>query len=137
MRVCHNLSASFDDPNLVSCAGLVPVMALAGRAGLHDLAAAHVRVPGSAGANPGVKVTMTGAYGSDINLPGWADQSIWGYDPLLECYWAQLWRDEDRTDRPRVWISTHHLIPTMALLTRLLADALDLPEVQVVRALTT
>ena len=37
MRVCHNLSASFDDPNLVSCAGLVPVMALAERAGLHDL----------------------------------------------------------------------------------------------------
>ena len=56
MRVCHNLSASFDDPNLVSCAGLIPVMALAGRAGLHDLAAAHVRVPGSAGANPDVKV---------------------------------------------------------------------------------
>ena len=45
MRVCHNLSASFDDPNLVSCAGLVPVMALAERAGLHDLVAAHVRVP--------------------------------------------------------------------------------------------
>src|SRR5450830_1824326 len=56
MRVCHNLSAGFDDPNLVSCAGLVPVMALAERAGLHDLAAAHVRVPGSAGSNPGVKV---------------------------------------------------------------------------------
>jgi len=56
MRVCHNLSASFDDPNLVSCAGLVPVMALAERAGLHDLVAAHVRVPGSAGANPAVKV---------------------------------------------------------------------------------
>src|SRR5450830_1251083 len=56
MRVCHNLSASFDDPNLVSCAGLVPVMGLAERAGLHDLAAAHVRVPGSAGANPAVKV---------------------------------------------------------------------------------
>src|SRR5665648_207752 len=56
MRVCHNLSAGFDDPNLVSCAGLVPVMALAGRAGLHDLVAAHVRVPGSAGSNPAVKV---------------------------------------------------------------------------------
>jgi len=51
MRVCHNLSASFDDPNLVSCAGLVPVMALAERAGLHDLVAAHVRVPGSGGSN--------------------------------------------------------------------------------------
>src|SRR5665647_700566 len=56
MRSCHNLSAGFDDPNLVSCAGLIPVMALAERAGLHDLAAAHVRVPGSAGSNPGVKV---------------------------------------------------------------------------------
>jgi len=56
MRVCHNLSASFDDPNLVSCAGLVPVMALAERAGLHDLVAAHVRVPGSGGSNPVVKV---------------------------------------------------------------------------------
>src|SRR5450759_2322774 len=57
MRSCHNLSAGFDDPNLVSCAGLVPVMTLAERAGLHDLARAHVRVPGSAGSNADVKVT--------------------------------------------------------------------------------
>lgn len=56
MRVCHKISARFDDPNLVSCAGLVPVMALAERAGLHDLVDAHVRVPGSAGSNPVVKV---------------------------------------------------------------------------------
>ena len=51
MRSCHNLSAGFDDPNLVSCAGLIPVMTLAERAGLHDLARAHVRVAGSAGSN--------------------------------------------------------------------------------------
>src|SRR5665648_1087307 len=56
MRSCHSLSAGFDDPNLVSCAGLIPVMTLAERAGLHDLARAHVRVPGSAGSNPDVKV---------------------------------------------------------------------------------
>src|SRR5665648_573466 len=56
MRVCHNLSAGFDDPNLVSCAGLIPVMTLAERAGLHDLARAHVRVPGAAGSNADVKV---------------------------------------------------------------------------------
>src|SRR5660397_180136 len=56
MRSCHNISAGFDDPNLVSCAGLIPVMSLAERAGLHDLARAHVRVPGSAGSNPDVKV---------------------------------------------------------------------------------
>jgi hypothetical protein len=50
VRLSHALArrrASFDDPNLVSHAGLVPVMALAGRAGLHDLVAEHVRpVPG-------------------------------------------------------------------------------------------
>jgi len=32
-------------------------MSLAEPAGLHDLAAAHVRVPGSPGSNPGAKVT--------------------------------------------------------------------------------
>ena len=56
MRVCHTVSAGFDDPNLVSCAGLIPVMTLAERPGLHDLARAHVRVPGSAGSNADVKV---------------------------------------------------------------------------------
>src|SRR5450830_557697 len=54
MRSCHTVSAGFDDPNLVSCAGLIPVMTLAERVGLHDLARAHVRVPGSAGSNPDV-----------------------------------------------------------------------------------
>src|SRR5665647_1214280 len=56
MRSCHNLSAGFDDPNLVSCAGLIAVMTLAERAGLHELARAHVRVPGAAGSNADVKV---------------------------------------------------------------------------------
>ena len=59
MRLSHTLartSAAFDDPNLVSHAGLVPVMALAGRAGLHDLAAEHVRPAGDCGANPDLKV---------------------------------------------------------------------------------
>jgi len=43
----HDLArthASFDDPNLVSRAGLVPVMALAQRAGLAGLVAEHVRI---------------------------------------------------------------------------------------------
>ncbi len=56
MRVCHNLSADFDDPNLIACAGLVPVMALAQKAGLPDLVADHVAVPGSPGANADLKV---------------------------------------------------------------------------------
>jgi hypothetical protein len=46
----------FDDPNLVSSAGLVPVLALADRAGLQELAQAHLTVPTDKGANAGLKV---------------------------------------------------------------------------------
>jgi ethanolamine ammonia-lyase large subunit len=48
--------ASFDDLNLVSCAGLVPVMRLARDAGLHDVMASRLRVPGHKRANPAGKV---------------------------------------------------------------------------------
>ncbi|GGK55674.1 hypothetical protein GCM10011509_00010 [Ornithinimicrobium pekingense] len=56
MRVCHNISAVFDDPNLIGTAGLVPVMGLAEKAGLPDLVGEHVNVPGSAGANADLKI---------------------------------------------------------------------------------
>ncbi len=59
MRLSHATAktrASFDDPHLVSHAGLVPVMALAERAGLQDLVAGHVRPGGDCGANPDLKV---------------------------------------------------------------------------------
>jgi hypothetical protein len=49
-------SAVFDDPALVSAGGLVPVVALAQRAGLGDLAADHVSVPGGPGCAAGLKV---------------------------------------------------------------------------------
>ena len=39
------MSVSFDDPNLVSCAGLVPVLALARSCGLSELVAQRVSVP--------------------------------------------------------------------------------------------
>ena len=59
MRLLHSLAktyASFDDPNLVSHAGLVPVMALAEGAGLADLVAEHVRPGGDCGVNAPLKV---------------------------------------------------------------------------------
>jgi hypothetical protein len=59
MQLCHTpraTSAVFDDPNLVSSAGLVPVLALARSAGLHDLARQHLSVPTDKGANAGLKV---------------------------------------------------------------------------------
>ncbi len=57
MGVWHRIAADFDDRNLLGVAGLVPVVALAERAGLHQLIGGHVTVPGSAGANAAEKVT--------------------------------------------------------------------------------
>jgi hypothetical protein len=60
MQLSHTrraTSAVFDDSNLVSSAGLVPVLALARSAGLQDLAQRHLRVPTDKGANAGLKVT--------------------------------------------------------------------------------
>ena len=58
MQLSHTLAATsvaFDDPNLVSSVGLVPVLALADRCGLTDLAADVLSVPSP---NPGVKVAV-------------------------------------------------------------------------------
>ncbi|MGI8682140.1 MAG: IS1380 family transposase [Mycobacteriales bacterium] len=57
MRVCHGFTATFDDPNLVSCAGLAPVLQLAERAGLQQLVADHVRIDQPGGCNAQLKVT--------------------------------------------------------------------------------
>ncbi len=51
MRVCHGVTATFDDPNLVSCAGLAPVLELAELAGLPDLIGEHVRIDEPGGGN--------------------------------------------------------------------------------------
>ena len=64
MRLLHELAkidATFDDPHLVSHAGLVPVMALAQRAGLGDLAAEHVRIARPCGVNAPVKIACLAA----------------------------------------------------------------------------
>ncbi len=60
MQLSHAVpvrSARFDDPSLVSCAGLVPAMALAERAGLSVLAGGHLSVPGGPGVAGGAKVS--------------------------------------------------------------------------------
>ena len=50
------MSAVFDDPNLVSAAGLVPMLRLAQRAGLAGLTQSRLSVPTDKGANAGAKV---------------------------------------------------------------------------------
>jgi hypothetical protein len=55
-HTAKSTSAVFDDPNLVGSAGLVPVMRLAARAGLVELADRLLSVPSDKGAHAGVKV---------------------------------------------------------------------------------
>lgn len=51
------VGANFNDPNLIGSAGLVPIMQLARRAGLHTLADNYLSVPSDKGANAGAQVT--------------------------------------------------------------------------------
>lgn len=60
MQLSHSrpvTSAVFDDRNLVSCAGLVPIVALAERCALARLADEHLSVPTDKGAHAGAKVS--------------------------------------------------------------------------------
>jgi len=59
MRLSHArraIDARFDDPNLVSCAGLVPVMALADRCGLAALLVERLTITAKGGANAATKI---------------------------------------------------------------------------------
>ena len=75
VRLSHSpdrTRVSFDDQNLVSHGGLVPVMALAERAGLPVLLAEHVRPGGGCGVNADLKVgcLVAGmAAGADTRVP--------------------------------------------------------------------
>ncbi|WP_239310795.1 hypothetical protein [Frankia sp. Cj3] len=59
MRLLHAASrthARFDDPDLLACAGLVPIMRLAERAGLPELIAEHVRPADPSGMHADLKI---------------------------------------------------------------------------------
>ena len=65
MRLLPELAkihATFDDPNLVSQAGLVPVVALAQRAGLAALVDEHVRIGHRCGVNAGPEGSLPGCW---------------------------------------------------------------------------
>jgi hypothetical protein len=46
-----------------------------------------------------------------LDLDGWGDRSVWGWDDQAGSLFAQLWRDrdddddEDDDDRPETWIT--------------------------------
>ena len=60
MQLLHSAArtrAAFDNENIVSFAGLVPVMRLAQDAGLHELVAERVKLGTSIGSNPAGKIS--------------------------------------------------------------------------------
>ena len=60
MQLFHSpgeTSGVFDDPNLVSCAGLAPMVALAQRCGLAELVSSKLTLPARGGANAHLKVS--------------------------------------------------------------------------------
>lgn len=64
-------------------------------------------------------------------LRGWRSSS-WGYDPTLECFWAHLCADDERTVR----IEARHLISTVPGLARAVARTAQVPPAEAYLALT-
>jgi len=71
-----------------------------------------------------------------LALPGWSPSS-WGYDPALECFWAEL-RPEPGRGSPggTVLISRDHLITTLPGLARAVASRARVPHAAALLALT-
>lgn len=65
MKACHSIVPVFDDPNLVSAAGLVPVLELARRAGLDGLLGEHLGVPSANAADKSRSVVAGMLAGAD------------------------------------------------------------------------
>ncbi len=65
MKPSHTIRPVFDDPNLVSAAGLVPALRLAESAGLHDLLGEHLSVPSPNPASKTVGVVAGMLAGAD------------------------------------------------------------------------
>jgi hypothetical protein len=57
-HACRAISVRFDDPNLVSCAGLAPIIGLAERCGLRTLLIKHVKITAKGGANAATKILV-------------------------------------------------------------------------------
>lgn len=69
-------------------------------------------------------------------LPGWSPSS-WGYDPALECFWAELHPDDAAgSGRSSVLISRDHLITTLPGLARAVARTARVPDETALLALT-
>ena len=120
MQLSHapsRVSAVFDDPNLMSCGGLAPVVALADRAGLAGLVSARLTLGGVGGGNAAVKVPalvagmVTGADSASFTLPAFPSRLTpgrngrprafpWASHPAVTSHARQ---GGDRSGTPTLW----------------------------------
>lgn len=86
------------------------------------------------------RVTEIGRRGLDLD--GWGDLSVWGWDSQAGTLFAQLWRDrddedEDDDERPEIWITPPAWEPTgqPAILAGWIAEATGSPVTAVLTAM--
>ena len=77
------VSSSFDEPNLVSAAGLIPTVGLAQKTGLGDLADERLTLKGYFGANAGLKL---------VALVAGTVAGVDSSDDMAILRWLRLWR---------------------------------------------
>lgn len=83
----------------------------------------------------GARAIRAEPFAHSVVLDGWSARSVWGYDPDLECYWAELWRSSaDRV--PAVRIGVEHLVTTVDQLAGAMALWVELPAADAYLALT-
>jgi hypothetical protein len=98
---------SFDDPNLVSAAGLLPIMRLAEKAGLRSLADRWLGIPTDNGANAGKKVSslVGGMVAGADSIDDMALLRHGGMKKIFSsCYPASTWGSFLRSFPPRLTI---------------------------------
>ena len=71
-----------------------------------------------------------------VRLEGWAAGSAWGYDAVLECYWAELVPVHDTACAEVVRIGPEHLLTTVTGLARAVAFATGAGDTDAYLALT-
>lgn len=71
-----------------------------------------------------------------LALPGYTNQSVWGYDESLQSYFATIWADTSSGDEePDIWIMGMPAISTEVELAAIIAWKVDVEPADVLSAM--
>jgi hypothetical protein len=72
----------------------------------------------------------------EIDLPGWEEQSVWGYDTAMDSFFAQLYLNGNTSETPEIYLSGFHTIyPWPGAIALEIMERLNQKPLTVVRAL--